>query len=304
MIALSILCQIIILVSLSSFGKAADTCFNYTVVTGLFQQDDPATNASTFDFIASNFGLIQRPYPSDSSCPHGKRATNWQRFAHYLSTLNVKADYNERYVLLFLGRHGDGYHNAAESYYGTPAWNCYWSELDGNGTVVWADAHLTETGVGQAKKVNAFWRHLIKAERIHPPETYYTSPLYRCLQTAKFTFTGLNLPPKSPFVPTIKEFLREGISAHTCDRRSNRTDIHQNFPTFQFEDGFVEEDPYWKALYSEPQPNQDARSRAALDDILSNDGSAVISITSHSGEIASLFRGEIHTTFSTWLLTV
>ena len=47
------------------------------------------------------------------------------------------------YKVLFLGRHGDGIHNAAESYYGTPAWNCYYSELDGNGTVVWADALLT-----------------------------------------------------------------------------------------------------------------------------------------------------------------
>lgn len=27
------------------------------------------------------------------------------------------------YRLLFLGRHGDGYHNAAESEYGTEAWD-------------------------------------------------------------------------------------------------------------------------------------------------------------------------------------
>ncbi len=28
-----------------------------------------------------------------------------------------------RYKLLVMGRHGQGFHNAAESYYGTPAWN-------------------------------------------------------------------------------------------------------------------------------------------------------------------------------------
>jgi hypothetical protein len=27
------------------------------------------------------------------------------------------------YKVLFMGRHGEGFHNAAESYYGTPAWN-------------------------------------------------------------------------------------------------------------------------------------------------------------------------------------
>ena len=292
MVACSILCRLLACIFICASAHAA--CFNYSVVTGVFQQDDPATNDSTFNFTASNFGLIQRSYPSDSSCPAGDNATQWQRLTHYMSTLNAHAHHKERYLLFFFGRHGEGYHNAAESYYGTPAWNCYWSELNGNDTVTWADAHLTSTGVSQAKSVNTFWKHLISDEKIKPPETYYTSPLYRCLQTAYFTFTDLALPPKSPFVPTIKELLREGISAHTCDRRSNETYIRQNFPSFQFENGFVEKDPYWKAGYSEPPPNEDARSTAVLDDIISHDASTVISITSHSGEIASLFRGEIN----------
>jgi hypothetical protein len=28
-----------------------------------------------------------------------------------------------QYKVLFMGRHGEGWHNAAESFYGTPAWN-------------------------------------------------------------------------------------------------------------------------------------------------------------------------------------
>lgn len=28
-----------------------------------------------------------------------------------------------QYKVLFIGRHGEGYHNAAESYFGIPAWN-------------------------------------------------------------------------------------------------------------------------------------------------------------------------------------
>ncbi|KAF2110340.1 histidine phosphatase superfamily [Lophiotrema nucula] len=270
---------------------------NYTVVTGIFAQDDPATNASTFNFTASNFGLIDRTYPSDASYKN-KHSTQWQRLAYYIDYLNKRAKRTERYSLLFFGRHGEGFHNAAETFFGTPAWNCYWSELDGNGTVTWADAHLTESGINQAKTVNAFWKHLIADEHITPPESYYTSPLYRCLSTAKLTFTGLKLPRKNHFVPTIKEFFREGISAHTCDRRSNKTYIHANFPLYRFERGFPEYDPYWTALHAEPSSDQDIRSKKVLDDVFTNDDSTYISVTSHSGEIASLLRVLGHRVFS------
>ncbi|KAF1841544.1 phosphoglycerate mutase-like protein [Cucurbitaria berberidis CBS 394.84] len=271
---------------------------NYTVVKGIFQQDDDATNPSTFNFTASNFGLIPRSYPSDDSYPDSKQSTQWQRLAHYIDTLNKKTKRKERYTLFFMGRHGEGYHNAAETYFGTPAWNCYWSELDGNSTVTWADAHLTEQGVVQAKRVNTFWKHLIKDEKISPPEKYYSSPLYRCLDTARLTFADLDLPHKNRFQPIIKENLREGVSAHTCDRRSSKTYIKKNFPEFKFESGFAKEDPYWQELHSEPRANQDARSKEVIDEIFSQDDESYISISSHSGEIASLLRVLGHRVFS------
>ncbi|USP82282.1 hypothetical protein yc1106_09556 [Curvularia clavata] len=289
MLASSILYGLLAAASVVSANRH-NRALNYTVVTGIFQQDDKATDPSKFNFTASNFGLIDRAYPSDNSCPSGKSSTQWQRLAHYISTLNDKSGRNERYSLVFLGRHGEGFHNAAESYFGTPAWNCYWSERDGNGTVTWADAKLTEVGKQQALLVNAFWQHLIKDEKISPPESFYTSPLYRCLDTARLTFEGIKFPGKTRFVPVVKEFLREGISAHTCDRRHSKSYIHKNFPSFKFEKGFAEEDPYWTELYAEPSAAQDARSKVVLDDIFSSDDSTYISITSHSGEIASLLR--------------
>ncbi|KAH6620510.1 histidine phosphatase superfamily [Boeremia exigua] len=267
----------------------------YEVVTGIFQQDETSTDPSTFDFIKSNFGLINRTYPSDPKTPDSKYATQWQRLNKYIKYLNKEK--KTRYSLLFLGRHGEGFHNAAESFFGTPAWNCYWSELDGNGTVTWADAKLTQSGIKQAQDVNAFWQHLINDEKITPPDSYYTSPLYRCLDTAKITFTDLALPKKSPFVPVVKEFLREGISAHTCDRRSSKSYIHQNFPSFEFEQGFAEHDPYWKELTAEPSAAQDIRSKAVLDDIFSSDDATYISITAHSGAIGSLLRVLGHRVF-------
>lgn len=197
-----------------------------------------------------------------------------------------------------MGRHGEGYHNAAETFYGTPAWNCYWSLVNGNSTANWADPEITELGIEQALIANTFWNQSIDVAKIPVPQSYYTSPMQRCLATANLTFSGLNLPSQYPFVPIIKEFLREGISLHTCDRRRNKTYIHSTFPDYPFEEGFAETDPYWTGITGETPAAQDIRSKTFLDDIFTNDGSTYVSITSHSGEIASLLRALGHRVFS------
>ncbi|MCJ1235013.1 hypothetical protein MMC14_002977 [Varicellaria rhodocarpa] len=261
----------------------------YTTTTGYFLQDDPATNASTFDFITTDFGLINRTYDTDG--PDSQHKTQWQRFGHYVSTLNRQSGRHVQYKVLYMGRHGEGVHNVAEAYYGTPAWDCYWSEKEGNGTVVWADAHLTTTGEAQAQAVNSFWASEITNQKIPTPQTYYTSPLTRCLATANISFSGLDLPSRHPFVPEVKELFREGISGHTCDRRSTKTYIHENFPSYKIEPGFSEDDLLWEALHGETPTDQDIRSKTVLDEVFSTDDSTYISITSHSGEIASILRG-------------
>lgn len=97
---------------------------------------------------------------------------------------------------------------------------CYWSRQDGNGTVVWADAHLTELGVAQAEIASRFWAKEIAEQHIPTAQTYYTSPLTRCTDTANITFSGLKLPGRHPFVPTVKEVsLRKsklGLSFISC----------------------------------------------------------------------------------------
>jgi len=69
----------------------------------------------------TNFGLINQTYSTD--CGASTNLTQWQRFNRVLFELNQQAASNVVYKLLFIGRHGEGYHNAAESFYGTPAWN-------------------------------------------------------------------------------------------------------------------------------------------------------------------------------------
>ena len=126
---------------------------------------------------------------------------------------------------------------------------------------------------------------------IPTPESYYTSPLTRCLQTASTTFDDLDLPQSHPFIPEIKELFREVIGVHTCDRRSSKTYIHENYPTWHFEDGFTEKDPLWSPDVRESDEAQDIRSKEVLDDVFTNDRNTYLSITSHSGEIGSILRG-------------
>ena len=277
--------------ALAEHSKPANVYINYTTVTGYFLQDEPSTNATTFDFMTTNFGLINRTYPADSSLKH-QGLTQWQRFKHQVHVLNQEASRDVQYKLLYMGRHGDGYHNDAQAFYGTPAWNCVYSELNGNATVTWSDAHLSPLGVTQALAVNTFWAFEIANQAVPTPQSFYTSPLTRCLQTANYTFNGLDLPSKYPFIPTVKEYFRESISGHTCDRRGSKTYIHDLFPSYKIEPGFTENDELWEALHGETNIDQDIRSKKALDQVFSTDDSTYISITSHSGEIGSILRGE------------
>ncbi|KAI0534120.1 phosphoglycerate mutase-like protein [Xylaria digitata] len=271
---------------------------NYTTTSGFFLQDDLATDPKTFDYTTVNYGLINRSYPTDNEFDrHGKK-TQWQRFEHYVNTLNRNADKNTQYKVLFMARHGEGYHNAAESYYGTPAWNCYWGPLDGNGTVVWKDARLTDAGLAQCTKANEFWKHALAVSKIPAPQTYYSSPLTRSATTANLTFATLALPKSRPFVPTVKELLREGISIRSCDERSNKTTLKTLLPGFRFERGFTETDLLWRGDEGETDEAKTKRTKTVLDDIFTHDESTWISLTTHSGQISTSLKVLGHRAFS------
>ncbi|KAL4905897.1 hypothetical protein BDW74DRAFT_152249 [Aspergillus multicolor] len=255
--------------SLALSASASAKFINYTTVAGYFTQDDPSTDPSTFDYTSHNFGLLDRPYESDSLHPSNKNLTQWQRFHAHLQYLNAQAPSHVQYKLLFLGRHGEGWHNAAEDYYGTPAWNCYWSLLTGNSTATWKDADLTPAGIEQAEVARDYWLSQYKEQGIHFPDVYYSSPMTRALKTANITFATQPLSQihAAPFIPTVKEGFREGISLHTCDERRTKTYIQGLFPEWIIEEGFSEEDELWEGVKGETSETQDLRSRAALDDV-------------------------------------
>lgn len=164
--------------------------------------------------------------------------------------------------------------------------------------MTWADADLTPAGISQAEVANAFWQHEITYQHIPYPQSYYTSPLTRCLRTANITFASLDLPVYYPFIPTVRELFRESISIHTCDRRSNRTYIQERFPTYHIDPSLTEYDELWNGVTAETNAAQDARSKKVLDSVFGTDDHTWVSITSHSGEIASILRVLGHQAFS------
>jgi hypothetical protein len=70
-----------------------------------------------------NFGLIDRAYDTDADYDPNHQKTQWQRFERKVSRLNRDSGREVQFKVLYLGRHGEGYHNVAEAFYGTPAWN-------------------------------------------------------------------------------------------------------------------------------------------------------------------------------------
>ncbi|KAI4251340.1 MAG: hypothetical protein L6R42_008419, partial [Xanthoria sp. 1 TBL-2021] len=158
--------------------------------------------------ISKNFGLLERDHEADASADPGESKTPWQRFEREVTRLQDEAVEGTVYKVLYLGRHGQGVHNVAEKKYGTTEWDRYWAAQEGDSTSSWVDPHLTETGIQQAKAVNAFWKHQLAVAKTPAPERYYCSPLYRCLETANLTFTGLDLPADRPYKPVVKEVSR------------------------------------------------------------------------------------------------
>lgn len=233
-----------------------------------------------------NFGLIPRSY---SEATEDTTKTQWQLFQTHLQQLIATAPAGTTYKLFYLARHGEGDHNVAEALYGTKAWDDYWSKLDGDGTRYWVDAHLTAIGEQQAKDAGSFFAKQFSDERMPLPDTWIASPLMRCLKTAELEWSGLKL---QAFKPTIKEMAREVMGEHTCDRRSSRTKIHAAYPEWPIEAGFTEDDELWQADHRETHAEHDVRTVALLNQVFEMEGkdASVLSLTSHSGAIASLMR--------------
>jgi len=257
--------------------------YEYKTIPGFFVQDDHAYS-STHQIIPS-FGLRNAEHPD-----------RWVEFKERVAELHEeKKKQNGCVKVFFLGRHGQGWHNVAESKYGTADWEAKWSALTGDGEIVWGpDPELTPKGIQEAQNVNDAW----KKELPHGmpiPHRWFASPFQRSCNTLLITFDGIVHDPK----PLIIEELREMIGMHTCDKRSPKRVILERFPTFSTEEGFTEEDELWTPHYREQEHEMVVRGAKGLDKIMdaTDEDDVYISISAHCGIARGLMGAVGHRVF-------
>ena len=84
----------------------------------------PVSHILIYPQAKHNYGLIDRSYETDQDFDPQRKQTQWQRFAYYVNHLRSHSSpTGADYRVLYLGRHGQGYHNVAESYFGTVEWD-------------------------------------------------------------------------------------------------------------------------------------------------------------------------------------
>ncbi|KAH9939812.1 histidine phosphatase superfamily [Amylocystis lapponica] len=252
----------------------------YSIVPGFFAQDGPDVDITEIGNILGahppRFGLL------DDSPDH------WNSLRRRLDELNGDAPGGTAYKILFLGRHGEGYHNVALTQYGREAWDNHYSRLNGDETMTWGpDPTLTPRGIAQAQDAHSAWLRELP-DGIPIPEKCYSSPLRRALHTWDLTFHGYDVFDAEHRRVTIVEDLREAYGLHPCDMRSSRSAIEHDFPppVYTFEADFREEDVLYLSSSDERETNEHVKSRAvAMLDRIFQDEAVYVSITAHSGLI-------------------
>lgn len=158
---------------------------------------------------------------------------------------------------------------------------CYWAKVSGDGNVTWADAELTANGEQQAHRIAEVHSYLGE----DTITTILSSPLRRCLRTVQLAFP----PGADDERPIIKEKLREPLGVRTCDQRSSRSWMVEDYPSFDVESGSTEEGLLWSPDRQEMIEEHTVRCTELLDDIFEGDYGEYIVLAAHSGAVMSLF---------------
>lgn len=161
------------------------------------------------------------------------------------------------------------------------------------------------------------------AFRVPLPDALYSSPLTRALRTNAITLDGIvDRAARRTTVVEVSghvvcgatglhglQYCREENGVHTCDKRRSKTYINDEFPKFDVEEGFSEDDRLWEADVRETKGQVDQRAREVLGRIFAEESAtcewfqfilrnlievlftvADISITAHGGWINAFLR--------------
>ena len=125
--------------------------------------------------------------------------------------------------LLYLIRHGLAIHNENFLKYGERTF------FDPK----YVDTHLTEEGVQQSLQLGKTWQNVDDIELV------LVSPLYRTLETATNIFKDKDVP-----IISLEELREHPIGKHTCNKRSSKELLIQDFPNINL-DNIEGEDHLW-----------------------------------------------------------
>ncbi|KAF5725074.1 phosphoglycerate mutase [Fusarium mundagurra] len=234
------------------------------------------------------------------SCPNSKLTTQpnlgllhdreWATLLDHVKQLNSRSNPDVSHKILLVARHGHGVHNDVMEEVGSEEWKNHWSKLPGDANRTWLDAELVEKGVKQAKMLGTVYAEGIKHAGFPVPSTIYTSPLARGLETTSLIFRDIITERGTEFKPVVKEYLRERLTNHTCDKRRTREWIEASYPDYELESGFTEQDVLWHADRSESNEAHVARTHELLEGVWRHDSGSCIALTTHSFTISTILE--------------
>lgn len=245
----------------------------FVAVRGYFRQDEDGIDGKTFDFKHHNFGL--RPFISGEKC-NGTAQVSWQKFEEQVNTLNRSSGIKTTYKVFFLGCHGQPGDNSD-----TKRWK--------NSKISWKNPPLSKRGILQAKETNMFWIFQVVRGDMPLPQSYYTSPQKKALETVQIIYSGL-AEEDDQLKVIVKDKLRTSNGLQDPDCRDSKSEILEAYPHFEFEDGFTNTDELWETMARETDQDSDKRMELLLEDIFDHDANMFVSLTTHSGSIAALLR--------------
>ncbi|OUM53146.1 hypothetical protein BVG19_g2406 [[Candida] boidinii] len=269
--------------------------WRFEVVHGFFKQSDPNTNDLKFNYLDSDFGL----HPND-----------WETLKSNFNELLKSVEKNDKidYKILFLSRHGQGYHNLCVEKYGLDLWNEKYCKLTNDDEITWApDPKLTEKGEAQAIINNKAWKEQI-SKGCPIPTAFFVSPLNRSSTTLVKTWNEIiinnNSSPQGSIPITVVEKVRETLGIHLCNERSTKTVINNNFAkfNFKFEENFAENDELFNVIYKdvkETLAQHCLRTEDFLQELFESDqkSNSIVNITSHAGTIRAFITALNHRRF-------
>ncbi|KAG6591062.1 phosphomutase PMU1 [Phytophthora cinnamomi] len=190
------------------------------------------------------------------------------------------ASVTRRVKTVYLVRHAEGTHNAADKQFGTERWESELAFSD-----AYLDADLTPFGVNDALSKGP---SSVKAELdkgMPPIERVVVSPLSRAIQTAQ-NFFAKNQVPAAPFVSM--ENCREVLGCHTCDKRRSVSELRLKFPDVDFSAIKDEHDQLWTPTHRETDEEMQARAKVFLLELFRDVPENNVAVVTHSGFMESL----------------